>query len=325
MVAHPNRSKIRKRSIKPSEDHETITHKNYHNKFDINIQLRPIKLVWWDGPDEIYVLPTDSSHRYLCNFMKQFRPHLDKEKDEEAAHNRYKVGDVCFFRDYNNRNLTKWLRGIVVAEPKISPDNSSLWNKKYRCIQDEILGIMDISNFVYRIRALDYGFKVYKSSRNMRPVLNLDLFRSFAPWARRCKLANIYPSPADTDTTGGFSTVSIYAMERWLRERIIDYRSLSSFFIPRKTKLWPAVTSSEIRITLFHRTELPQSSIIWDNQRIIDYKIDCLNLDLLIHGYVSDVDPRTGRSTYSFLEDQILYLLPPPKKVDSDNDNDWSK
>lgn len=303
--------------IKSNE--ELSSGKTNLNQFDPETNLRRVEIVWWEDPGYIYIVPSNKSHRYLIDFIKRFQSGLDNVKDDHAAQTKYKIGDLCFFRDYDNRELGKWLRGIVIEEPKISPYDCSLTNKRYCCTHDEMLGILDMKNFVYRIRAIDYGFKVYKSPLNMRPVFSQVRFRSLSPWATRCKLAGVFPCPAETKSGELFAT-STYMMERWLRERIMDYSNLSAFFVSLKTKLWGDRFKDDVtRIALFHRTQLPQSSIKWDERRIIESKYYCLNVELINHGCCSDSDPNTGRSAYKSLEQHIVNLLVPHKNPDLDD------
>lgn len=278
------------------------------------LQLKgPIKIVWWENPQCIYVIPADPEFRtyhdkYHRPFMERSRDNLSIRKDEVAVRQKFRNGEICFFRDYTNRNLGPWLRGVVLKTPEIPIFDWHQYSAKegYRCSEQELSAILDQENFVYQIRSIDYGFKVYKSAINMRKVINHNDFRDLAPWALRCSLYGVYPVASDIEprNPGGFSDLAIEMMDSWIRGKILDIGSSTSFYMLLKSKMRRRVDDST-KIILLHKTTLPMVSI----EQGQTYKLACLNADMVNQGLATDTDPESGKSAHIFIEQYLVDML----------------
>lgn len=272
----------------------------------------PVKIVWWEDPRCIYVVPAEPEFRRIHQSYRSFIIRLGssqfKLEDEVAAKQKYGRGEFCFFRDYINRDLGPWLRGVVLKTPKISCWDCFSSNRKYCCSQEELSGIMEKENFVYQIQSIDYGFKVYKSPRNLRKVNDPYLFKSYVPWALRCSLYGLYPIASDIESNnpGGFSTTCIDMMERWIREKLLDVGSSSSFYMLVRSKLtYTHFVNGFTKVVLFHKTTLPRVSI----EQAQIYKFDCLNAHMVNRGHVTDTNPDSCKSCNIFIEQYLVDLL----------------
>jgi len=284
-----------------------------------------VKILSWCDPASFVVVPDDPDYiRCHDDFRREIESYQNVNEEEDGAEEEeFLAGQLCLFKNDIDLNLGKWLRGIVIRVPEI--ENAFVKDKtnakgsaKGPCQSegtDDQCRCIDRSYFVYQILSVDYGFKCYRSSYNMRQIKDERIF-SRGPWSLRCRLFGVHPNLEQRE----FSKSCIEMIDSWVRSRILDTGKFAFFHVLFRTDLSeiPKVWRSDgpmAEISLFHRFEPPykiEDCILPRKRRS---RFDCLNAFLINRGFASDYSETLAKSSKVELDEFVVNLLVPHDRI----------
>lgn len=290
-----------------------------------------VKVISWYDPENISIIPADdtfiktkSEHRQLLENTKviKFADTLRYGEDQP-----YQIGEIILFKTslFEKENLGRWLRGIVVSTSVYSghylSSTGSKSNSSYASLMKMVeQNIIDLSDIVYMVKSIDYGYQCrssHYSMRHLRPK-DLEAIAFVPPWSLSCSLFGVYPLHSGTTDKSSvdkkkFSSTCIHVMDSWLRERTMDDNRLAFFHIFFRDQIrgydFFKTPNEKITVSLFHRHEPPYT--FYESYKLSQRSTYFHNLNwfLVDTGIASDSANYAGESSQVQLEEYIVNKL----------------